>query len=354
MPIFPYAGLALILYVKLGNAQYLCDRNRRHFHGNSDNGRKKGRSVSISLILLKEIIKLFLVMLMGFALIRTGKLSSRDGKALSVLLVYLILPCVIIHSFQIDPSEAVRKGLLFSFCVAVAMHVLFIILTAVFRPVLKLNVVEQMSMIYTNAGILVFPLVTALLGPEYLVYPCAYTAVQLMLIWTHGSYLLCGSGEIHIRTILTNINVLSILAGALLFLFQISLPPIIDQTMNSVGSMIGPVGMLITGMAIADCNLKEIFGNMHAYLPVFMRLIAYPVVLAALLAVFPAASLIDDGKAILMSVFLASITPTAAIVTSMTALYNKDSIYSAELCVLSTILSIITMPVLLFVFDCVV
>ena len=135
--------------------------------------RKNEVSVEISLILLKETVKLFLIMLMGFALIRTGKLRSSDGKALSVLLVYLILPCVIIHSFQVEPSEAVRRGLLFAFGAAVAVHALFIILTAAFRPLFSLKAVEQMALIYTNAGILVFPLVTALLGPDYLIYPCA-------------------------------------------------------------------------------------------------------------------------------------------------------------------------------------
>ena len=180
-------------------------------------------------------------MLMGFALIRTGKLRSSDGKALSVLLVYLILPCVIIHSFQVEPSEAVRRGLLFAFCAAVAVHALFILLTAAFRPLFSLKAVEQMALIYTNAGILVFPLVTALLGTEYLIYPCAYAVVQLILLWTHGSCLLCGRGEIHIRSIVCNINILAICFGAALFLLHISLPPLIDQTMGSVGSMIGPV-----------------------------------------------------------------------------------------------------------------
>ena len=168
---------------------------------------------------------------------------------------------------------------------------------------------------------------------------------------TLNSCLLCGRGEIHIRSVVCNINILAICFGAALFLLHISLPPLIDQTLSSVGSMIGPVGMLITGMAIADCDLKEIFGKLHAYLPVGLRLVVYPVVLAGVLALLGAASFIDDGKNILMTIFLASITPTAAIVTSMAALYDKDPVYSAELCVLSTILSILTMPALLFVFD---
>ena len=52
-----------------------------------------------------------------------------------------------------------------------------------------------------------------------------------------------------------------------------------------------------------------------------------------------------------MTIFIASITPTAAVVTSLAELYDRDPSYSAELCVLSTILSIITMPVILYIFN---
>lgn len=307
--------------------------------------------MEISLILLKETIKLFLVMLMGFALIRTGKLSSSDGKALSVILVYLILPCVIIHSFQLDGAAQVKQGLLFALGAAVAVHLIFILLTTLIRPVFRLNAVEQASLIYTNAGILVFPLITAMLGPDYVIYPCAYMAVQLVLLWTHGTHLLCAQGEVNFRSIFCNINILAIAAGAALFAFQIKLPVLIDQTMASVGSTIGPVGMLITGMAIAECNLKEIFGRLRNYMPVLLRLVAYPLGLIGIFFVLGVSSAIDDGKAILMTIFIASITPTAAVVTSLAELYDRDPSYSAELCVLSTILSIITMPVILYIFN---
>lgn len=304
--------------------------------------------MEISLILLKEIIKLFLIMVMGFALIRTGKLKTEDGKALSVLLVYLILPCVIIHSFQIDAADEIKKGLLFAFGASVATHIIFIAVTACLRPVLRLKAIEQASLIYTNAGILVFPLITALLGPQYVVYPCTYMAVQLILLWTHGCYLLCGSGEVHLRTIVSNINVVSIIIGAVLFLLQLKLPVLVDQTMNTVGSTIGPIGMLITGMAIADCDLKEIFLKIRNYMPGLIRLIAYPIMLIVIFTILHINSYVVDGKNILLTIFIASITPTAAIVTSMAELYDQDPSYSAELCVLSTMLSIITMPILVF------
>lgn len=308
--------------------------------------------MEISLILLKEIVKLFLMMLMGFVLIRTGKLKESDGKALSVLLVYLILPCVIIHSFQIDAADEIKAGLLFSFCGAIVVHVIFLMLTGVLQKVLRLGRVDQAAIVYSNGAILVIPLVVATIGPDYVIYSCAYVAVQLAFMWTHGSRLLCGgNGEIRFKTILCNINIISILIGAFLFATQLRLPPIIDQTMATVGTTIGPIGMLITGMAIAESDLKGIFLRVRNYMPVFIRLIAYPLVLVGICALIHAGDMIIDGKNILLTVFIPAITPTAAMVTSLAELYDQDASYSAELCVLSTLLSIITIPILVLGFN---
>lgn len=307
--------------------------------------------MEISLLLLVEIIKLFLIMVMGYALIKTGKLKAADGKALSVLLVYLILPCVIIHSFQLNAADQIKQGLLFALIASIVVHLIFIAITTLIRKPLKLIPIEQVSLIYTNAGILVFPLVTALLGPQYVVYPCTYMAVQLALLWSHGNHLLCGSSGLDLKVIFSNINVVSIIVGAVFFIFQIHLPPLIDQTMATVGNIIGPVGMLITGMAIAEEDLKTIFLRSRSYLTIVLRLIALPLIIVAICAAVGAGGYIMDGKNILMTIFIACITPTAAIVTSMAELYDQDPAYSAELCVLSTILSIITMPVILFVFN---
>lgn len=308
-------------------------------------------TVEISLLLFQEIVKLFLVMLMGFVLMRSGKLRPTDGKAVSIILVYIILPCVIIHAFQIDATPQVKEGLLFAFLVSLAIHIVFIIFSKLLQPVFGLKPVERVSMIYTNAGILIIPIITALQGTDYVIYSCAYAAVQLTLLWTHGSHTMCEKGEVHFLAIFKNINIVSIAIGTLLFLLQIKIPPLIDQTMASVGVMIGPVGMLITGMAIADTDLKEIFWRFRNYVASALRLIACPLVIIALCAVLPLTGLIHDGKAILMTVFICCITPTAAVVTSMAELYDQDASYSAELCVLSTILSIVTMPLMLFIFN---
>lgn len=150
--------------------------------------------------------------------------------------------------------------------------------------------------------------------------------------------------------ILTNVNLIAIVAGALLYLLHISLPAPIVSTLSSVGNMIGPMGMLLAGMAIAEVPLKKVFCTLRNYLPVVLRLLVVPVIVLLLLRVVHAAGWISDGKAILMTVYLSAIT-SCATVTSMAQLYNRDAAHSSALYVLSTLLSIFTMPLMIGLFE---
>ena len=147
--------------------------------------------MEISLLLMEEIAKLFAIMLMGYAVVKAGLMKSSESKSVSVIMVYLVIPCVIINAFQVKYTPDVQKGLILACVAAVAGNILFLILTALLKNILHLDAIERATVIYSNAGILVIPLVQELLGQEYVIYSSAYIAVQLILIWTHCKNMLC-------------------------------------------------------------------------------------------------------------------------------------------------------------------
>ena len=99
--------------------------------------------MQISLLLMQQIAQLFLILLMGYAVVKTGLLKASDSKVLSVVFVYLVMPCVVLNAFQIKDTPEIRTGLLYSMGIAVGMHVVFLLLNALFRKALKLDAVEQ-------------------------------------------------------------------------------------------------------------------------------------------------------------------------------------------------------------------
>ena len=126
---------------------------------------------------------------------------------------------------------------------------------------LHLDAVEKASMIYSNAGNLIIPIVTAVLGKEWVIYSSAFLSVQLFLLWSHAKSMLCGEKSFELKKVLTNINMIAILAGAALFLLHIQLPAIIEDSLDMVGSAIGPISMIILGMLMAGMNFKKILAT---------------------------------------------------------------------------------------------
>ena len=307
--------------------------------------------MQISLLLMEEIIKLFVIMFMGYAVVKAGLMKSSESKSVSVIMVYLVIPCVILNAFQVEYTPDVQKGLLLACAAAVAVHILFLLLTAILKKPLHLDVIERATIIYSNAGILVIPLVQELLGQEYVIYSSAYIAVQLILIWTHCKNMLCEEDKLEWKKVLLNVNIISIIAGVVLFIFRIQLPSGAQDVMNMMNNMIGPLGMLLAGMVIAEVPLKTVFTRKRSYLSAALRLFIYPVFVLELMKVIQTFASIQDSKQILLTVYLASITPACATVTSMAQLYDKDAAYSSSLYVLTTLLSIATMPVMVGLFE---
>lgn len=89
--------------------------------------------MQISLLLMEEIIKLFVIMFMGYAVVKAGLMKSSESKSVSVILVYLVIPCVIIKAFQVDYTPDVQKGLFLAIAAAVAIHILFLLITIPLR-----------------------------------------------------------------------------------------------------------------------------------------------------------------------------------------------------------------------------
>ena len=290
-------------------------------------------------------------MFMGYAVVKAGLMKSSESKSVSVIMVYLVIPCVILNAFQVEYTPDVQKGLLLACAAAVAVHILFLLLTAILKKPLHLDVIERATIIYSNAGILVIPLVQELLGQEYVIYSSAYIAVQLILIWTHCKNMLCEEDKLEWKKVLLNVNIISIIAGVVLFIFRIQLPSGAQDVLNMMNNMIGPLGMLLAGMVIAEVPLKTVFTRKRIYLSAALRLFIYPVFVLELMKVIQTFASIQDSKQILLTVYLASITPACATVTSMAQLYDKDAAYSSSLYVLTTLLSIATMPVMVGLFE---
>lgn len=308
----------------------------------------------ISLLLMNQIIQLFIMIFMGFIIVKAKLLKAEDSKILSVIVLYLIIPCVIINAFQVDYTPQTVKGLLIALAGSVMTQVILLIVVSILGRVFHLNEVEVASIYYSNSGNLIVPIVTFILGKEWVLYGCVFMSVQLVFIWTHCKKIISRESTYDWRKIVLNINMISIAIGIVLFLTRIHLPAIINNTLSAIGSMIGPASMIVTGMLFAGMDFKQIFANKRVYFVSFFRLIIVPVIALFLIKCSQLSKFSSNGNKLMMIVFLAIITPSASTVTQMCQVYGNDSQYASAINVVTTLLAIVTMPLMVMLFQIVI
>lgn len=299
----------------------------------------------ITLLLIEKIASLFLIMAVGFALVRLHLLKTGDSKTLSVLSVYAICPCAFISATQVDLTPDVLQGFLFAVVCAIVLQVGQIILTKILAKPLHLSPIERAASIYSNCGNLIIPLVGFILGDEWVVYSLAYMSVQTILIWTHGKSLISENNHIDVRAVLFNINLLAVAAGIVLMVLGIKLVEPFGTFTYDVGQMIGPAAMLVTGMIIGSMDLRQIVANKRVWLVAFIRLVLIPAIVTLALKFSGIDALVANGQSILLITLLATITPSASTTVQMVQIYEKDAPYASAINVITTVGCILTMPI---------
>lgn len=302
--------------------------------------------MGISILLLKQMLQLFLMLMMGYAVVKGGILKSADSRVLSTIAVYLVTPCVIIKAFQIDFTEQTMMGLLLSFGAAIGTQLLFVFFTKLLAQQWKLNEVERASILYCNAANMIIPIVTSVLGGEWVIYTTGYIAVQIVSLWTFGKQLLCGEKTLDWKKIVKNVNIICIVVGIVLFLSGIRLPGPLQNTLSSVGGMMGPMGMFVLGMLMAKNPLKSIFLNKKIYRVAAVRLLVCPLIVLTIIKLTGLANILPDAANILFITFLATCAPPAVNITQMAQIYGKDAEYSSAINIVSISLCFLSIPLM--------
>ena len=300
----------------------------------------------IAILLARQIVQLFLIMLCGFLVVRLGFLSSSDSRVLSVLCVYVILPCTIINAFQIDFSPEIAGNFLLAVCSALIIHVLLFVVTFLLDKVFHLSNIEKASLIYSNAGNLIIPLVTSILGSEWVIYSSAFLVVQLFILWTHGKSLIEGRKGADLKKILTNINLIACAVGLVMLLLHLKLPDILRGTITTVGGTIGPVCMLMLGMILAGLDIKSILLRRRTWLVALLKMIVVPFLVLMIVKLSGIRNLSSEGVTIVYISLLATMTPSATTITQMAQLYGQDVENATAINTITTLMCIATMPLM--------
>lgn len=305
----------------------------------------------ISILLAKKIAEFFIFIILGFLIVRCNILKSTDSEVVTKLCIYLMTPAIIINAFQIDATGNVIKGLLLAVFNAVIIHIVCIIIAKLYGRLTNATEVERASIIYSNGGNLIVPIVGSVLGDEWVVYSAAFVAVFNIFVWTHGRGMFAKEDGIPWKKILLNVNIISIGVGLFMLVFDYKFTGLASSVIASLADMVGPVSMIIVGMVLGGMKVQNIFSNNRIWGVICMRLIICPLVILLIMSLLPVESFVSGGDTVMLVSFLAACAPCAATINQFAILYSKNAEYASAINILSTLLCILTMPIMVYLFQ---
>ena len=305
----------------------------------------------ISILLAKKIAEFFIFIILGFLIVRCNILKSIDSEVVTKLCIYLMNPAIIINAFQIDANGNVIKGLLLAVFNAVIIHIVCIIIAKLYGRLTNATEVERASIIYSNGGNLIVPIVGSVLGDEWVVYSAAFVAVFNIFVWSHGRGMFAKEDGIPWKKILLNVNIISIGVGLFMLVFDYKFTGLASSVIASLADMVGPVSMIIVGMVLGGMKVQNIFSNNRIWGVICMRLIICPLVILLIMSLLPVESFVSGGDTVMLVSFLAACAPCAATINQFAILYSKNAEYASAINILSTLLCILTMPIMVYLFQ---
>lgn len=296
--------------------------------------------MEIVFIIARQLLIMMVYLAIGFALFKAGLITKDGSKSLAHLLLYCILPCVIVKSFCIQRTAENTA----SFAVSLFYAALLLLAAMAISFVLyRHSPIDNFGAAFSNAGFMGFPLITAVLGDGSVFYAAGFVALLNALQWTYGQWILSGDRKkISFKAIVTNPIILSLVLGIVIFMGNIPVPSLLTSVMGTVSEMNAPVAMIVLGVYLAQTDIKKMFSMPHLYTVSAVRLILIPVVSLLLLRFLP-----HSNASIAMALLVAAAAPIGSNVAVYAQKLDLDYTYAVQTVCLSTLLSIITMPVMI-------
>jgi len=300
---------------------------------------------------LSNVFVMLLYMMVGFALCKSKLGTAAHAKTMSGLLIYFLSPCMIINTFlQIEyTTESFIQLAKFFVATLLIQLLFFLILFAILHKKYSnpSNRILTVGSVLGNVGFIGLPLITGIFPEDPIVgcYSAIFVVSMNLLVFTMGAFLITNDKKhVSIKSALINPSSISLYISLFIFLLKIELPTPISGAIGTLAKTVTPLCMIILGMRLSTAKLKNLLTRPFVYLTCAMKLIVFP--LFAYLCVLFLPFFDHTFK---VSVFVLAATPCGAIVQSLAELHECEQEYAANVVLMTTLLSVITLPLLMLV-----
>lgn len=301
-------------------------------------------------LIFSKVSVIFLLIMVGFFLSKKNILTSEGQKELTSLLLYVLLPCTLIKSFDIEYSyDILTRGLkmsFFMFAIYILSYFIARLVSRRYKEPENRKDIHVLSMILPNVGFMGYPIINALIGPEAIIYAVMCNMGFEFFAWTVGIYTVSKNSAVKddenpIISLFKTPAIIAILTGLVLFTTPLYIPEPLISTVSLLSGAMSPVAMIIVGISLANSNLSKIVKNKYIYISSTVRLVAIPLVTMIILRLLSAENMSYYIPMILISM------PTAGYATMFATKYENDSLLASEIISMSTLISLVSIPIII-------
>ncbi|MBR3960835.1 MAG: AEC family transporter [Clostridia bacterium] len=288
-----------------------------------------------------QVLSLFIMITVGFILGKTKLLREEATPSISNLILYVATPAAILQAFLNEErtiDKTVNLALVAVF--AVVTHLIGILIASLLIKTKNADTTKvlRFGVVFSNCGYMSFPLQKALLGDIGVFYGAMYVAVFNLVMWSYGIALMGRDKKLSLKKVIFNPAVIAVIISVVLYLLQLKLPSVLSGAVSALSTLNTPLPMIIIGYYLSTSNLLGAVTDKRVYLTAFLRLIGIPAIMLALLL------LLGVHGAPLIACTVAASAPIAAAGTMFSIKFGRDTMCSVNGVTLTTLLSIITMP----------
>ena len=297
------------------------------------------------MVVFQTMLKLFLLLILGFVLFKCHIFDEYTNKKISALIVNVASPMLIISS--IAGVEGSNKSIVFLMIGAgILMYIGFIILGKIINRIFPFPKkdwpVYECMVVFANTGFMGYPVLLDVFGQEAVFYASLIHMAFNFFVYTYAIMCLTKGDDsefkLNFKQLLTP-GIILIFVGIFIYLFDIQLPSVLMDTINSVGSLKAPLSMMMIGSSLAVYPIKDSFTDWRSYVFAFVRLMIVPFVTMIMCRLLH----IDAYYANIT--IITNAMPVGSMVLMLATQYNANVKIVTRNIVVSTLLSVITIPI---------
>lgn len=293
-------------------------------------------------ILVKQVSTMFIIMAIGYYLYKKGMVTDQGAKDIGKILLNIVVPVIVIANFCIERNSENTKALIDSSVITFICMVIAAIISALIFH--RRNRIDEFSVTFSNAGFIGIPLIQSVLGGRGVFYVSIMIVLVGLLQWTYGVYVITDDRRyIKLSKLIKNPMTISVLIGLIIYGLNISLPEMVTGLMSSISAVNTPMAMIVCGVYLAQSDLLSALKNKEVYFVTAMRNVIIPVITLAILKVIGIGSI-----PINLAILLASSCPVGLNVSVFAQKYDKDYRRGVENVCVSTLLSIVSVPFIVY------